>query len=61
MFWDDVSPKLDQLHLGSEQRTKIEQSIGKVIARVPEDEAAACREYMRKVELMHRLQRYGLL
>lgn len=58
VFWDQVAPKLDQLCLSSEQRIKIEESIGKTIARLPEDKAADCREYMRRAEF---LRRHGLL
>jgi len=43
-FWDYISPKLDALRLPNRERAKIEDSIGKVIERVPEDEAAAFKK-----------------
>lgn len=57
-FWDGVLLKLDQLRLGSAERSKIEASIEKIIARVPEGEAAAyrARREAYRVELMRRIE-----
>lgn len=38
-FWDYISAKLDRLPLSRRERTKIEEAIGKVVTRVPEEEA----------------------
>ena len=43
-FWDVVSAKLDQLHLGRRERTTIEESISKMVTRVPEEEAASFKK-----------------
>ena len=42
-FWDLVGPKLDSLQLTKRQRTRIEESISVVVARVSDEEAAAFR------------------
>lgn len=43
-FWDYVTARLDRLQLGQKERVKIEESIGKVVVKVPEQEAAAFRK-----------------
>lgn len=43
-FWDGLLAKLDQLELTHRERAKIEESIGRVVSRVPDDEAAAFRK-----------------
>lgn len=42
-FWEAVDAKLAGLDLTRRERTKIEESISRVVARVPEAEAAAFR------------------
>lgn len=42
-FWDLVEPKIDSLQLTKRQRSRIEESISVVVARVFEEEAAAFR------------------
>ena len=42
-FWDAVDAKLARLDLTRRERAKIEESIGRVVARVPEAEVAAFR------------------
>lgn len=42
-FWDRADAKLNQLQLTRRERAKIEESIGLVVSRVPEDEAASFR------------------
>jgi len=42
-FWDAVDAKLAKLDLTRREKAKIEDSIGRVVARVPEAEAAAFR------------------
>ncbi len=43
-FWDVVSAKLDRLQLKAAERTKLEDEIGRVVARVPEDEVVAFKK-----------------
>lgn len=43
-FWDAVDAKLNKLDLTRRERTKIEESIGQVVARVPEPEATTFRQ-----------------
>ncbi len=43
-FWDDVLAKLDRLKLDSAERTRIEESIGLIVSRAPEDEVAAFKK-----------------
>jgi hypothetical protein len=43
-FWDKVVRKLDGLQLTPRDREKIEKSIGRMVSRVPEREAAQERE-----------------
>jgi hypothetical protein len=42
-FGDRATAKLDQLQLTRRERAKIEESISRVVSRVPEDEAATFR------------------
>lgn len=64
-FWDGVFARLNQLHLRSAERTSIVESIGLVVAPVPEDEAAQFRkereEFYRKVHQIQILQRLGFI
>ena len=68
-FWDAVSAKLDRLQLTRRERAKIEESIGFVVLRVPDEEASAFKrereEYWEKTaqlfrlsELMRQLQHF---
>jgi hypothetical protein len=43
-FWDYISTKLDKLPLTRRERMKIEESIGRVVTRVPEEEAVAFKK-----------------
>ena len=67
-FWDGVLAKLDRLGLGTAERTKIEKSIGRIVARVSEEEATAFKKereaFIRQGQMLMRiqfLQRHGLL
>jgi hypothetical protein len=40
-FWEAVDAKLSKLELTRRDRAKIEESIGRVVARLPDSEAAA--------------------
>src|SRR5687767_6355412 len=43
-FWDHVLAKLDGLQLDSAERTKIQESIGLIVSRAPEDEVVAFKK-----------------
>lgn len=65
-FWDVVRRKLDQLPLGRRERAKIEQSIDRVVPRVPDQEAAEFKKERQKYlqqreELFRRLEVMRLL
>jgi hypothetical protein len=47
-FWDAVVRKLDGLHLNPRDRDKIEKSIGRIVSRVPEHEAAVFKKERQK-------------
>lgn len=59
-FWDAIAPKLDRLQLTRRERARIEESIGLVVSRVPDEEAAAFKkereEYWRQTEQLFRLR-----
>jgi hypothetical protein len=60
-FWDYVSAKLDRMPLARRERARIEESINRVVSRVPPEEAAAFKqarnEYKRKrAELFRNLE-----
>jgi hypothetical protein len=60
-FWDYVSAQLDRMPLARRERVKIEESINRVVSRVPPEEAAAFKkarkEYQQKrAELLRHLE-----
>jgi hypothetical protein len=60
-FWETVDAKLAGLDLTRRERAKIEESIGRIVARVPEAEAAAFRlgrkQWLRELEQLIELRR----
>lgn len=58
-FWDQVKLKLDRLKLPLRDRERVEELIGRVVARVPEKEATefkkARREYQEKRAQLFRM------
>lgn len=64
-FWDHIGPKLDQLGLTRLERARIEESIERVIPRVPDAEVAvfkkerqALREESAQLFRMFKVMRY---
>lgn len=61
-FWDEVLAKLDQQQLDPAARSKIEESIGLIVSRAPEDEVEAFKKERdafieKSVEVFRRLGR----
>lgn len=60
-FWDRATVKLDQLQLTRRERANIEESISRVVSRVPEEEAATFRrdrqEFFDGLDRLLRLQK----
>ena len=60
-FWDRATAKLDQLQLSRRERAKIEESISRVVSRVPDEEAATFRrerkEFFDELDRLLRLKK----
>ena len=60
-FWDRAAAKLDKLQLTRRERAKIEESISRVVSRVPEEEAATFRrerqEFFDELDRLLRIKR----